>query len=106
MKIIVYKSSLLRVILCVHLAPKDPQPGQLYGPAGIMVDDSDLVYVSDESDFITVYTTNGEYCFHIKKHLNNVDKRPEYKIPVFGLKVDKKGKLYVCCSLDGHLKLF
>ena len=85
---------------------KRSQPGQLYRPAGVTIDECDLVYVSDESDFITVYATNGEYCFHIKKHLNNVDKRPDYQIPVFGLKVDKEGKLYVCCSLDGHLKLF
>ena len=85
---------------------KGSQPGQLYRPAGVTIDECDLVYVSDESDFITVYATNGEYFFHIKKHLNNVDKRSDYAIPVFGLKVDKNGKLYVCCSLDGHLKLF
>ena len=43
------------------------QPGQLYCPVGVTVDDNDLVYVSDWSDYISVYIPNGEYKCRILK---------------------------------------
>ena len=54
--------------LCIHLALKGSQPGQLYYPSGVTVDDNDLVYVSDQNDYISVYMPNGKDRCHIQKH--------------------------------------
>ena len=59
---------------------KGSQPGQLYHPAGIAIDDHDLVYVSDENDFVSVFNANGDYVCRIQKKCevkdHNVDRIP------------------------------
>ena len=78
------------------------QPGQLYCPAGVTVDDNDLVYVSDRSDYISVYIPNGEYKCCIQKHCNKKDcDIPDQPTP--GVSCSTSGDLCVCCYNDGKI---
>ena len=78
-------------------------PGQLYHPAGITIDDN-LVYVSDENDFVSVSNANGDYVCRIQKKCEvkdyNVDGIPTLGVSCTG------GNLYVCCYNSGQIKLF
>ena len=75
------------------------QPGQLYGPSGVTVDDNDLVYVNDCNDCISVYMPNGEYKCRIQKHCNEKD----YGTITFGVSCYTSGDLCVCCHYDGKI---
>ena len=77
-------------------------PGQLYHPTGITVDDNDLVYVSDENDYLSVYMPNGKYKCCIQKHCNGKD----YDIanqPSLGVSYSTNEDLCVCCYRDGKI---
>ena len=85
---------------------KGSQPGQLYRPAGVTVDDHELVYVNCDNDYVSVFTTDGQHCCQIQKYFGT---RKRYDVtypPVLGVTVDKNGYLYVCCDLDGQIKVF
>ena len=87
---------------------KGSQPGRLYYPAGVTVDDRELVYVNCYNDYVSVFTTDGQYCCHIQKYLCT-KRHIEYLIcfiPVLGVTVDRNGYLYICCDFDGQIKVF
>ena len=67
---------------------KGSEPGQLYCPTGITLDDNDLVYVNNSNQFISVYTTNGQYITHIEKS------QPESSLYFAGITFDTNGGLY------------
>ena len=52
---------------------KGSQPGQLYRPIGVTVDDHELVYVNCDNDYVSVFTTDGQYRCQIQKHLVTKD---------------------------------
>ena len=89
------------------------QPGQLYHPAGITVDDHELVYVNCDIEYVSVFTTDGQYCCRIQKYLDarnhhffmgvRVD-LPSYLPSIMGVKVDRNGDLYICCDFDEQIK--
>ena len=81
------------------------QPGQLYYPAGIIVDDHELVYVICENDYVSVFTIDGQHRWRIKKCLVTKDHGSCYP-PVLGVTIDRNGYLYICCYLDGQIKVF
>ena len=82
------------------------QPGQLYCPAGVTVDDHELVYVNCDNDYVSVFTTDGQYHCQIQKYLGT-ERRPSFRYPpVLGVTVDRNGYLYICCDLDGQIKVF
>ena len=58
------------VILCIHLALKGLNQVNIITLAVVTVDDNDLVYVSDQNGYISVYMPNGEYKCRIPKHCN------------------------------------
>ena len=80
------------------------QPGQLYHPSGITIDDNNLVYVSDENDFVSVFNANCDYVCRIQKKCeikdHNVGGTPTLSISCTG------GNLYICCYNSGQIKLF
>ena len=78
--------------------------GQLCHPSGIAVN-CNLVYVSDENGFVSVFTTDGKYDCRIQKKSNKVrDKK--YLPPVLGIDLDTDDNLYVCNDLDGQIEIF
>ena len=81
------------------------QPGQLYHPAGVTVDDHELVYVNCDNDYVSVFTTNGQYRCQIQKSLVTKD-HGIYLPPVLGVTIDRNGYLYICCDLDEQIKVF
>ena len=82
---------------------KGSESGQLYHPAGVTIDDN-LVYVSDENDFVSVFNANGDYVCRIQKKCevkdHNVDGTPTLGISC------TSGNLYVCCYKSRQIKLF
>ena len=85
---------------------KGSEPGQLYRPAGITVDDHELVYVSCENDYVSVFTTDGQYSCRIQKYLGTKNGHGRFYPPVLGVAFDRNGYLYICCDLDGQIKVF
>ena len=84
---------------------KGSKPRQLYYPAGTTVDDHELVYVNCDNDYVSVFTTDGKYLCKIQKCL--VTKEHDgYYPPIMGVTVDRNGNLYICCDLDGQIKVF
>ena len=81
------------------------QPGQLYRPAGVTADDHELVYVNCYNDYVSVFTTDGQYCYQIQKHLVAKDRSNIFS-PVLGATIERNGYLYICCNLDGQIKVF
>ena len=84
---------------------KGSEPGRLYYPAGVTVDDRELVYVNCDNDYISVFTIDGQYRCQIQKCLVTKVHGSGYP-PVLGVTVDRNGYLYICCDLDGQIKLF
>ena len=81
------------------------QPGQLYLPAGVTVDDYELVYVNCDNDYVSVFTTDGQYRYQIQKRL--VTKDHSFNItPTMGVTIDGIGYLYICCDFDEQIKVF
>ena len=68
-------------------------------PSGVTVDDNDLVYVSDENNYISVYMPNGKYKCRIQKHCNKEDNSSV----TLGLSFSTSGDLCVCCHNDGKI---
>ncbi len=64
------------------------QPGQLHNPTGIAIDDNDLVYVHADN-YITVYTTNGQY-------IHRIERENSVSTYLNGITFDYNGNLYVC----------
>ena len=63
--------------------------GQLYCPTGITFDYNDLVYVNNENQFISVFSTNGQYITRIEKS------QPENSSGYYaGITFDTNGDLY------------
>ena len=84
---------------------KGSKPGQLYHPVGVTVDDHELVYVNCDNDYVSVFTTDGQYCWQIKKCLV-IKHHALLSPPLLGLTMDRNGYLYICCDLDGQIKVF
>ena len=80
------------------------KPGQLYYPAGVTVDDHELVYVNCKNDYVSVFTTDGQYRCRIKKYHEKVD--GIFFQSVLGITIDRNGYLYICCGPDGQIKVF
>ena len=77
------------------------EPGQLYFPTGITLDDNDLVYVNNHNQFISVYNTNGQYITRIKKRqLNTVF------MQFIGITHDSNGYLYSCCYYTNEVRVY
>ena len=83
---------------------KGSQPGQLGFPAGVTVDDNDLVYVNNENDYISVYMLNGKYKCCIQKHCNVIEVVTDQS--TYGVSCSTSGDLCVCCHLDGKIVYF
>ena len=67
--------------------------GKLYHPSGIVIDTSDLVYVSDnENHRVSVFTTEGRSVLSFGKYEKGLG---EFDWPP-GLAVDDSGVVYVC----------
>ena len=84
---------------------KGLQPGQLYYPAGVTVDDNDLVYINCNNDYVSVFTTDGQYRCQIQKRLDT-NNHGSYYPPVLGVTIERNGYLYISCDLDGQIKVF
>ena len=82
------------------------QPGQLYHPAGVTVDDCQLVYVNCDNDYVSVFTTDGQYRCQIQKYLGTRERHGNSYPPILGVTFDRNGYLYICCDLDGQIKVF
>ena len=98
---------------------KGSQPGQLYHPAGVTVDDHQLVYVNCDIDYVSVFTSDGQYRCQIQKYLESkkhdviflnddylLIHLPIYLPSIMGVTVDRNGYLYICCDLEGQIKIF
>ena len=85
---------------------KGSQPGQLYHPAGVTVDDHEFVYVNCYNDYVSVFTTDGQYHCRIQKNLGAKKSHVLSLPPVLGVTIDRNGYLYICCDLDGQIKVF
>ena len=85
---------------------KGSQPGQLYRPAGITIDDNELVYVNCDDDYVSVFTTDGQYHCQIQKYLGTKKGHGKFHPPVLGVTFDRNGYLYICCDLDGQVQVF
>ena len=79
------------------------QPGHLYDPSGVTVDDNDLVYVSDWNDYISVYLPNGKYKCRIQKRCNKKDCDFYFSSPTLGVSCSTSGDLCVCYYNDGKI---
>ncbi len=80
---------------------KGSEPGQLYYPTGITLDDNDLVYVNNSNQFISVYSTNGQYITRIE------NTQPESVwIRFSGITLDTNGDLYTCCRDTNEVQVY
>ena len=88
-----YNSSLLHEGQFVSsFGTKGSEPGQLYCPTGITLDDNDLVYVNNGNQFISVYTTDRQYITRIEKSQTD---NPTYPSKPLIVTFDTNGDLYV-----------
>ena len=80
--------------------------GTMYNPTGLTVDDNGLVYVNCENDYVSVFTTDGQYRCRIKKYFSEKKSYAFYLTSLLGVAMDRNGDLYVCCDLDKQIKVF
>ena len=78
---------------------------QLYHPAGVTVDDYEFVYVNCDNDYVSVFTTDRQYHCQIQKYRDTKKDHGRFYPPVLGVTVDRNGYLYICCDLDGQIKI-
>ena len=83
---------------------KGSEPGKLYYPTGVTIDDHGLVYVNCDNDYVSVFTADGQYRCQIQKYLG-IKVHTGY-LPVLGITINRNGYLYICCDLDGQIKVF
>ena len=71
-------------------------------PTCIAIDSNDLVYVSDESGRVSVFTSEGQL---VKEFGKKGDGPGEFK-GLRGLAVDSTGVVFVCDRENNHIQLF
>ena len=80
--------------------------GTLYHPVGFTVDDNGFVYINCDNDYVSVFTTDGQYRCRIKKYFGKKDPYALYFPSLVGVTMDGKGHLVVGCVQDNHIKVF
>uniref|UniRef100_A0A1X7SWN8 Uncharacterized protein n=1 Tax=Amphimedon queenslandica TaxID=400682 RepID=A0A1X7SWN8_AMPQE len=79
-------------------------PGQLNYPAGITVDTTGLVFVSECNNHrVSIFTSDGQYVNHFGGKGSNKD---QFNSPYVGITFDKDGRLYVCDNLNNRIVVY
>ena len=85
---------------------KGSQPGQLYHPAGVTADDNELFYINCDNEYVSVFTTDGRYRCRIQNYFDAKKHQGIFIPPIIGVPIYRNGYLYICCVLDGQIKVF
>ena len=78
-------------------------PGQLINPSGIVIDDNNLIYITEWGNHrISIFTTDGQFVRSIGEYGS---RRRQFFNP-YGMTFDREGYLYVCDFYNNRLVVY